>query len=153
MASTQSVIEAWETKLGIKDEFRIEEVQDVNDVTVYHLISKNGSVTAAARSLKKLEEHAGEPFVEGLADTDTPAEPVEVDNSDKKKAWNQESVATRDQLNEVHPGEPTKEEAERLNTGSGLELSGNESGETAPQGTSVDDHVDGDSTDEDSREV
>ena len=141
MASTQSVIDAWETKIGIKGEFRIEEVTDVNDETVYHLISRNGSVTAAARSLEKLEAHAGEPFVEGLADTDFKDDPIELDNSDVKKAWNQESTVTRDQLNEVTPDEPTAEEAERLRTGSGLELSGNDQGETAPQGTPVDEHV------------
>lgn len=127
-SSTQeSVVKAWEDKLGTKDEFRIEEVTDVKGETVYHLISRNGSVTAAARSLEKLEAHAGEPFVEDLANTDFPAKPVELDNTDKKGgAWNQQSTATRDQLVEQHPDEPTKEEAERLNTGRGLDLSGND---------------------------
>lgn len=125
MATKKSVIEAWETKLGIKDEYRLEEVKDVDGVTVYHLISRNGSVTAAARSLEKLEKHAGEAFVEPLADTNTAVKPVEIDNS--------------------KPGahdEPTKEEADRLrNDGTNLELSGNDNGETAPQDTDVDEHV------------
>ena len=53
MASThESVVEAWEKKLGTSGEFRLEEVTDVHGETVYHLISRNGSVTAASRSLE-----------------------------------------------------------------------------------------------------
>lgn len=135
MASTpNSVVEAWEKKLGTLGEFRIDEVTDVNGETVYHLISRNGSVTAAARSLEKLEAHAGEPFVEPLADTDFPVAPVELDNSDAKKAWNQQSVATRDQVSEENPDEPTKEEADRLRRDGGFVVSGNDSaGEFSPQ--------------------
>ena len=135
MASThESVVEAWEKKLGTSGEFRVEEVTDVSGETVYHLISRNGSVTAASRSLEKLEAHAGEPFVEALADTDFPVAPVEIDNKDAKKAWNQQSVVTRDQVNEVTPDEPTKEEAERLRRDGGFVVSGNDSaGEFSPQ--------------------
>lgn len=138
MASTQSVVEAWEKKLGTKDEYRVEEVTDVNGETVYHLISRNGSVTAAARSLETLEAHAGEPFVEPLADTDFPAAPVELDNSDTKGAWNQESGVTGDQVAKEHPAEPTKEEADRLRRDGGFVVSGNDTaGEFSPQDESA----------------
>ena len=134
-STTDSVVEAWEKRLGTSGEFRIEEVTDVYGETVYHLISRNGSVTAASRSLEKLEAHAGEPFVEALADTDFPVAPVELDNSDKKSgAWNQQSTVTRDQLSEESPAEPTKEEADRLRRDGGFVVSGNDSaGEFSPQ--------------------
>lgn len=101
MATKQSVVKAWETKLGIKNEFHVEEVENKSTGEKgFNLISRNGSLSAAAPTLEQLEANAGAPFVEPTVDLSVAADPVEIDNS--------------------KPGghdEPTTEESERLRKG------------------------------------
>ena len=122
MASKTSVVKAWEDKLGIHKEFRVEEVKNESTgESGFNLISRNGSVTAFATTLELLEEKAGEPFVEDSIDLSVAADPVEIDNSTPGE----------------EPDEPTTEEAERLRTGvdEQAQHSGNDTaGETEPQG-------------------
>ena len=104
MATKDSVKKAWDKAVG-HSEFKVVEEADKNGSVHYNVVSKNGSVAASASSLEALEKHAGEPFVEAPADVTKDAEAVEIDNTDKKKAWNQESTVTRDQLVDGQPDE------------------------------------------------
>lgn len=100
-ATKQSVVKAWEKKLGLKDEFRVEEVENKSTGEKgFNLISHNGSLSASAPTLEQLEANAGAPFVEETVDLSVAADPVEIDNS--------------------KPGdhdEPDSEESERLRKG------------------------------------
>lgn len=81
-ATKQSVVKAWEKKLGLKDEFRVEEVENKSTGEKgFNLISRNGSLSAAAPTLEQLEANAGAPFVEETVDLSVAADPVEIDNS------------------------------------------------------------------------
>ena len=135
------VVKAWEKHLGIKNEYKVEEITDNQGEKVYHLVSRNGSVTAAAKSLEALKAGVGTTFVEPAADETVTPEPVEIDNSETPKSENQESKQTADGESRADskvgktPGEPTKEEAERLQRGNTVaERSGNDvAGQTTTQ--------------------